>query len=465
MKCGPRNPPGLRGRRGPERCLPALVVLAVLVVLVVGRTASAQDAQYWSLQYGTRSELLGGAVVGSPQDLSTTFYNPGGLAYLETQSFLLSARALEFQRLTLDESAGRFTGLAADRFGTAPSLVTGTFPRSWTSGTLAYSFLTRQRLEARIDSWQTTVDPAAGPGSVVTNTFIDAYVSENWGGLTWSRPVGAIGVGATIYGVYRSQHGRVELLSQPVPTGSPGAVVATVDDHSYWHARGLAKVGCYWKGKRTSLGITFTTPSVAFFGGGEAAYYRSVVAADSSSSEATITESVVVEDAEVTYRSPLSVALGSRLRWGKSALFLTVEWFDSVGRYRVMDSPAIPDSGLGSTLGNKVTQELSSVLNFAVGYEYSPRERLTFFGSFLTDNSAATDDPMAAHSFSTWDIYQITGGAAFTALRVDFTLGVSFAGGSGPLERGSDLPREPLAESVNVKYRRVKAFLGFEFRS
>ena len=43
-------------------------------------TVSAQDAQYWTNQYGTRADLLGGVVVGSIADLSSTFYTPGMLA-------------------------------------------------------------------------------------------------------------------------------------------------------------------------------------------------------------------------------------------------------------------------------------------------------------------------------------------------------------------------------------------------
>lgn len=45
-----------------------------------------------------RRTPAGGTVVGSPQDLSTVYYKPGGLPFLETQSFLLSALALEYEK-------------------------------------------------------------------------------------------------------------------------------------------------------------------------------------------------------------------------------------------------------------------------------------------------------------------------------------------------------------------------------
>ena len=102
-------------------------------------------------------------------------------------------------------------------------------------------------------------------------------------------------------------------------------------------------------------------------------------------------------------------------------------------------------------------------MNFAIGYEYSPREQLTLFGSFLTDFSSAAGDASAAHSFSTWDIFQITGGAAFTFQNVDFTFGASFAAGGEEIDRQNDVGITPVLNPVEVRYRRIKVFIGFEF--
>ena len=55
-----------------------LLVLAILpAVLDAVPAAHAQDAHYWNLQYGTRAELLGGAVIGSKVGISNSLYNPG----------------------------------------------------------------------------------------------------------------------------------------------------------------------------------------------------------------------------------------------------------------------------------------------------------------------------------------------------------------------------------------------------
>jgi len=58
----------------------ALLLNFVIIVLQVSSTA--QENNYWSIQYGTRSTLLGGAVIGSVSDLSATFYNPCRYDYM-----------------------------------------------------------------------------------------------------------------------------------------------------------------------------------------------------------------------------------------------------------------------------------------------------------------------------------------------------------------------------------------------
>lgn len=442
-----------------DRATSADVLLATLVAsALLAAPGAAQDAHYWSQQYGTRSELLGGTVVGSPQDLSTVYYNPGGLPFLETQSFLLSALALEYEKYGLAAAPEGVSELGSDRFGPAPILFTGTLPRSWVDGTLAYSYLTRQRLEARIDAWQPL---ASGPDAPVANLLVDAKVGESWGGLTWARAYGSVGVGASAYLTYRNQRGREELLSQPIPDEVRGSTTVVINDYSYWHLRTLAKVGVYWARPGASIGATLTTPGVSIAGSGEASYYRSV---PTDSAGVDIDEAVVIDRPAVTYRSPVSLAVGSRIDTGSAAIYVTVEWFDGVGAYKVLDAPEVPQDGVGSGLASLLQQELDPVVNLGLGAEYSPRNALTFFGSVITDFSAASADPASQHSFAHWDIFQGTVGAAFSALRTDFTLGLSIAGGGEKVHRQNDLDGAWAVPGGEISYQRWKFFIGLEFR-
>src|SRR5512145_990276 len=70
----------------------------------------AQEGHYWSQQYGTRAELLGGAVVGSVMDLSSSYYNPAALALMPDPSVLLSGQALQDISFSVEDSTGEDIG-------------------------------------------------------------------------------------------------------------------------------------------------------------------------------------------------------------------------------------------------------------------------------------------------------------------------------------------------------------------
>jgi len=71
-----------------------LITLAISTIII--HNASAQDTHYWNLQYGTRSNLLGGAVIGSVSDMAATYYNPAALALFPAPEILLSGKVYQY---------------------------------------------------------------------------------------------------------------------------------------------------------------------------------------------------------------------------------------------------------------------------------------------------------------------------------------------------------------------------------
>ncbi len=66
---------GLGRSRSPMMHLRAFATaLSAGCILLVPAGAKAQDAHYWTAQFGPRASLLGGAVIGSISDVSGTFY-------------------------------------------------------------------------------------------------------------------------------------------------------------------------------------------------------------------------------------------------------------------------------------------------------------------------------------------------------------------------------------------------------
>src|SRR3954465_3511487 len=83
------------------RPLPCLVIL-----LSHWFHASAQDGHYWTQQYGTRSMLLSGSIIGGVEDLGAVYYNPARLSLISSPSFLLSASVYEYNSLSVQGAFG-----------------------------------------------------------------------------------------------------------------------------------------------------------------------------------------------------------------------------------------------------------------------------------------------------------------------------------------------------------------------
>ena len=254
----------------------------VLVALASARAADAQDTNYWSIAYGPVAQLVGGQVIGSSRDLSATFYNPGALAMQDRLPFLLSTESFQAEWYSVSPEQGlELFDVSSSRFGTAPSLVAGVLPRWFGEDTrLAWSFLTRQELKARLG--QRITNPIDRPDlTSVAETYVDLSLSENWGGLTVShRFSDSWGLGLTAYGVYRSQRNRNELTILAASTDGAGLGVVGLTDFDYHHARMLAKMGLAYDNGRYQLGLSVTTPSLGVFGGGEVGYTRSLSGLD-----------------------------------------------------------------------------------------------------------------------------------------------------------------------------------------
>ena len=117
------------------------VVLYTAPLFFAAVAAHAQDTNYWTLQYGTRGELLGGTVVGSAVDLSATFYNPGSLALVKDPKTILTANVFGMETIKVSSAPEDTDAPTSRQIGIQPSLFAGIAPVKWWGGQWAYSFL------------------------------------------------------------------------------------------------------------------------------------------------------------------------------------------------------------------------------------------------------------------------------------------------------------------------------------
>ncbi len=439
-----------------------------LLLGLLATGADAQDTNYWAIQYGPIGQLLGGQVIGDARDLSATYYNPGGLGLEESSNFLLSTESFQIEQFRTKSSTDiSLFETASTRIGSFPTLVAGALPRGWLGEhtALAWSFLTRQNLNTRLG--RRLEDPFnLHDGESSSELYFDQNANESWFGLTAARPVSdTVGIGMTLYGIYRGQRGRNELNAQAISVEQAALTVLAVEDFSYSHVRALAKLGVAWESDNLNLGLNVTTPSLSLLGSGRAGLTQSLVGIDADGNgfpDPPVLTSRTADDLDARYKSSWAIGAGVGWRRGATRWHTSAEWFAPVDRFTVIE---LPDEGSDPQF--QLTQRLRSVFNVGLGVEHDFGNEIVVYGAGLTDFTASTGDPAVNIAVSNWNLYHLSGGVKFAFAGSRFTLGATYTFGGKPRPLPGFIPPESLPglddSELDIRYRRVVVLLGFLF--
>jgi hypothetical protein len=455
---------------------PAFGIGATLIALtglaLVAVPARAQDSNYWSTAYGTRSTLLGGVVVGSPGDISAVFYNPGALALAPNTEFLLSGSAFQYTRVNVTNGAGPSRDLVSSTLGTVPSLLAGEIP-ILKHDRLAYSYLTRQQVELDMEKNLTTGPDASSP---LPNATFAAYelqyhqhVSEGWYGLTWSHALSpTLGFGVTPALAVRSQRTIASLMAMGENAAGQQAVLRVSRDFDYMHYRLLARLGL--NGVRDSLtyGVTLTTPGLGVAGGGN--YRQSLNLTDQTGTVGNVIGASYQEGLKAEYHSPVGVGFGASYGFGGTRLHFTGEWWAAVDRYTVIDAApftvrvpiTVQNPSGDSTVTATVSDQMNSVFNWGVGFEHHFTPDVSGFASYHTDQTGRPSDSPPNASVTAWDLNHVTAGVSFNAWRSNFALGLSTAFGSRPIKSFALRPDRVPPSDLETHALMVTGSLGWK---
>jgi len=442
-----------------------LLAAVLTATLLAAPSARAQDAHYWTFQYGPRSSLLGGAVIGSVDDVSATYYNPGALGLSAHLPFAVSANVFEVSGVILEDGGGNGVDLGTKRSRLRPSLIAGTIGRNLLGrDVLAYSALTRTRgtqdLEGVLVASGTQIDPGLGLRDLVGLAKFTGEFSDTWLGLSYGVVVGSsVGIGVTWYGALRDQWRRAETVTQVVSTNGSGLSITELVGGSYSTIRTLAKLGMSFARGPVTAGVTVTTPSLRISGSGKVGLDRAMFGTDTTALAAS-----VQPDLAANYRSPLSVGGGASLRLGRTRFHGSAEWFDAIAPYEVMQGQDFVAQLPPDTVAVDVVQAMDEVVNWAVGIEHAFSPRLSAYLSYATDRSGLTNKvERAGLSILPIDISTATVGTEFGVAALRFTLGFGYGWGRKVDQQLTDLinQNDPDFQATYV-YRGLRLLFGFE---
>ena len=441
----------------------------------------AQDGHYWTQQYGTKSMLLSGSVIGGVDDLGAVFYNPGRLGLIENPAFLLSADVYEWTRLTVSDAFGESADVSKSDIGGIPSLVAGTFKIGFLKDhSFAYAVLQRQGINADIsykdEVFDNVIDTFPGDEYFGASIRIFQKVQEQWASLTWSYPITenlSVGLTTNLSVLNQNKGNIIEL--QAYTSFNETAIYRYNRNFSFDKYSLLWKLGLAAELNKVQLGLTITTPSVGIFGKGTYEYESFFSGIPGYSVNPDVYTTSRQKDLPVKVTKPWAIGAGATFLWGRNKIHFSGEWYSRVPYYVLMQSEEHTSQSSGETIQFTLYDELNSVVNFGIGLEIFLREKVSFYSSFCSDFSAASNNrvgfseqnPEASNTTFAADYYHYGGGFILKLKGIDLTLGATYTGGSQSFARPVDFPESgddeifEQDETGNLKWDRWRLVFSF----
>jgi hypothetical protein len=444
----------------------AIFLLSILCFFVASQIFPQED-NYWNLQYGTRSTLLGGTVVGSVSDLSATYYNPGAIALFTDVKFIISAQAYQYDKYKIKDGAGQ--GRDLDYSSITPSATFAAFNLNLgflKSDKLVVSILTRQmndiEFKTRLIDSIDVIQSSAGKEDFAGGIDYNQNFKDVWVGLTYSTKINkVVGIGFTGYVAVRNYKNQNMIVLQALKEDGDIASYTKLYNYTYNNWRTLLKAGLGFNLSPLTLGLTVTAPSLNIFGSGSVGTHLFVSGLDTNRFNSNYQDDIKSE-----YKTSWAAGLGAAYRLDKFKFHFSAEWYDAVNEYYVLDTQPYQSQSSGEELTNDLTHQTKSIINYGLGVDYFAADSLIFSVSFITDFSAKSNQIKLNQPQTLGiDLYHISAGSTFRIWKSLLTLGLVYTFGSQTIGESIDLVQgenTKLSSSSELIYSQIKVLLGFE---
>jgi hypothetical protein len=457
------------------------------ILLFIGYSFSyGQDSHYWTQQYGTKSMLLSGSVIGGVEDLGAVYYNPGRLAVISNAAFLLSANVYESNSITVSDAFGSGKSASKSTIRGVPTLAAGTFRiKKLPTHFFAYAIMTRQSADLsfgfRGEEKADVIAALPGIETFGANIGITQNSTEQWIGLTWSHPISKkISVGITTnYSTNNQSRGGTVALQALSQDNKDVVIYRYNRSFSYQQSSLLWKAGLAADLGTWQLGLTVTTPMLKLSGSGSYTYEEFFSSSSAPSLDSLKKYSSSYQSGlNVNYKSPWSVGFGASRKIGRNKIHFSTEWFSSTPKYIVMQAADhISQSNPGDTISFHLVDQAKSVWNAGIGAEIFISEKVSGFASFSTDFTTSTGDIVrfaqrqneASNSGWNVDFYHVGGGVVLKLKGADITLGATHTGASTKIDRPVNFPEKPgdpifnSTDQADFRWDRWRLVFSFSF--
>lgn len=379
---------------------------------------------YWNLNYGTKAQLLNGAVIGGVEDNSAIFYNPAAIGTDTVGGFSLSLFSPSYSRI--NTNSPQLNKLTISDFDLLPNMAVVDFP-----------FLKNTKLKSSLGlfsrrsfdlNFATQFDINYTPTQDFTGTTnYRNKIDEDWLGFGLSyKLTDKFQIGITQGLTIRSQN-QSYLINGRASNYSPNLdnqlVYNSYNEYKATHPSLNTKIGFLWYRENYSVGFTVTTPS----------YIKILDSGSYQIIEPQFENGEIIANVEETvgalgsdYKNPWSFGFGGEYVFKKDdILYLSVERFSKIEPYRILTNPQ-------SIQSFSLVDASNAVTNIALGYENRMSDKFTLLCGLRTDFNSTRryeleqDGDRGLFRFS-WNIYHLTAGGLFSIRSFKFSAGLGYA--------------------------------------
>lgn len=469
-------------------------LLTLFLFLIGGDLLFGQENNYWSTQYGSKSNLLGGASVATFIDDGAIFYNPATLAFKDSTHISISASAFQVERTEITNAFGKNLNLRDINYNVASQIISGNLH---VASKIEFEFILLNRNFVTHSFNKSHRDYYAVVSTEPTNYYdyigefeSQTKLSEQWGGLAFSYKLNENwGVGITEFLSYRFQKNSQSIIisARDTTNSSANPVIKKVDytkKLSYTHISCITKLGVVYNGKMFNSGLVVTLPSTRIAGYGKLDNYAYMSNLSFMNPPQTnILTFKKGQPIKVTYKTPWSVSGGFSYKIRRTFLHLTSEYFAPIKEYNLypaknetfMVNPFVERNTKSDTL---ISYEKSAkqVLNFAIGADLFINDQyqilLGFHSDFTNSKSKIPSFSQNIISETGFNIWHGDLGVSYTRDKTVINLGFIGSIGKRKNWRGIGNFKNPGDENYligvpennsTINYSRFEVIVGFTY--
>ena len=421
-----------------------LVVLCSLAAMV----SRAQDANYWSSNYGPGGFFTPGAVIANNNDSGVFFYNPALLGFTHKNSTTISANIYRLESIKIKNGVGTGKDLNSNPVSIIPLMASGTIAIKGI--TLGYAlinspvvnFAASQRKDEKMNVLNDSYSP--GPEYFIGQYSLENVSSQTQGVLSMGKKISPyFSYGVSVEGFIQKQtfnlnYSSRALVNTAADTIFPPIVSSLFNYQLRYVYVGLKlKAGIAYDHGSHHLGLVVTSPN-ARLGGTATLVSEQVISnikVEGTNTPFNLLASGRQDNLGPRVKTPFSIAAGYAYDYGKGQLYVAAEYFTRIKEYKIITPRneyfIRPDTvnNSGTSLLLKMKDAHKAIVNIAVGASYDINENTTAYLSLRTDFTYA-DPNLYSDLFgqtpnvTAWNNYYAQVGANFKKRRFNLRTGL-----------------------------------------